>query len=182
MYSNNSLVSTSEISLTQDFLLPKKLAIERPQIKLNVHNGQNLIYDSRIKIDCDTTASHRDAESYSIEWTRIGHKMPTRSYVFGNSLIINRFEPNDLGEYSCIVSNRAGQSIRSVKFFEDEYGALSFSLDHEQDLEPSRPQTTTALKLSAQPALDRRFKILLGSLEFNMGDTFAVECLSLCNL
>lgn len=57
-------------------------------MQIVLSNNDTLIYDSRLRIDC--VIQMYDRESYSLEWTRIGANMPKRSYVSGNSLIINR--------------------------------------------------------------------------------------------
>lgn len=57
-------------------------------MQIVLFNNDTLIYDSRLRIDC--VIQMYDRESYSLEWTRIGANMPKRSYVNGNSLVINR--------------------------------------------------------------------------------------------
>lgn len=62
-----------------------------PKIKLAVRNNSSLIFDARFQIDCITSFSDNVLSGgYSIEWLRNDRKMPSRSYMEGHSLIINR--------------------------------------------------------------------------------------------
>ncbi len=145
----SELVYSSQINLTSfNFLMATKQnqnnrVVEKPKIKLFAYNRENLVYDSRIRVDCQIL-NDQNIGSYSIEWVRKSgnyNRMPTRSYVFANSLIINRFEYDDLGEYVCIVSNAAGQALRSIIFFEDEYGMVN-SLYDDRNLLPTNNYNT----------------------------------------
>ena len=57
-------------------------------IQIVLFNNDTLIYDSRLRIKC--SSQMYSMESYTLEWKRVGAKMPIRSYVSGNSLVINR--------------------------------------------------------------------------------------------
>jgi len=119
-----------------------------------------------IRVDClPKTVSG----TYSLEWTRNGQKMPLRSYVNKNSLIINRFEASYLGKYSCIVRNNYGRTIRTIQFYEENTGVLNFKIDKELQQKP----------LNSKKIINKRFKVLIGSDKIHLGDTIAVECLNL---
>ena len=69
---------------------------------------------------------------------------------------LNRFERNDLGEYSCIASNQIGKSVQSIRFYEDYNGWPAFNTYTSSDI-----QTNNNRLLPEN--LDKRFQILPGS-------------------
>ena len=166
-----ALVINNEIDLNIDLRMIN-FNLERPKINLMVLNKDELKFNSMIKIECRKTIDLQLSHKYSIEWIRLKDDMPERSLVIENVLVIHEFNKTDLGIYSCIASNQAGKTIKSIKFYSQD-DELNYLMLDEIDV---------PLDSVSERELDRRLKILIGNYEFDLGDSFAVECLSLCNL
>ena len=91
-----------------------KIPVQKPKATIHVYNGQNLSFDNRVKVDCESL-SKSDPYS-SIKWIRSDSEMPTESNIIENSLIIDNFGIADLGEYKCVLSNKQERQLRQYIF------------------------------------------------------------------
>jgi hypothetical protein len=164
------------------------LLISKPQVHLKIGNRDDIFYDLRVKVKCIT--SNENIGTFSLEWIRlVGGDMPRKSYVIGNYLVINRFDHTDLGEYACIVTNDAGQTVRTIKFF-DLDGELKFlinnrGINYELD-ESEKKQLKLPNNVSNNSSISnkdiKQLKFAFGSLMFNLGETVSIECFNKCKL
>ena len=154
-----------------------------------VINENNLNYRNRVKLDCET--SSKNEHSYTIEWRRNDSEMSPRSSVIENSLIIDDFCDQDLGEYCCVVSNGGGQVKKSIRFY-DAHNQLKYTLGTNctnAHAEIPKRTSSTSPTTTASPTTklattenEQRFKFLFDILNLRVGDPLAIECVDLCKL
>lgn len=88
-------------------------------VRVLVHNRYSVDYGSTVKMTCatqqdefsnDTKSTNLliDRTAYSLEWIRHNDKMPNNSHVSDNSLTLFNVSKENLGEYVCLVTNKAG--------------------------------------------------------------------------
>jgi hypothetical protein len=172
--SNGKLLAQTEL----DLRLENQKSLQKPKASLYVINDQNLSFDNRVKVDCEIIGN--DSFAYS-EWTRTDSDMPLESSVIENSLIIDNFSFDDLGEYKCVVSNRAGQITEKILFYELK-GQLKYLINsNETQRENIFTELTTTKSLTTEKN-DQRFKFLFDVAELKIGDPLAIECFDLCKL
>lgn len=165
-FKNGSLIGNDEINLKVNlhnyFFVQNNL----PKVYLILENKNEIFVNSTIKINCELS---ENSEIYSVEWIRNGADIPKNSYVVQNSLIIEKVNKNDLGEYTCTVTNRIGQFNATIKLHSHN-GIILHNLDDNN--------TET---ISNDLNLDERMQFLYGQYNLNLGDTLAIECLDICN-
>jgi hypothetical protein len=171
------LVAKTELDIKLDTMEDYRIPAEKPRINIHVQNEYSLAYNNRVKVDCEKSISI-DSGPYSIEWSRIGKDMSKRAHVIQNSLIIERFSYDDLGEYSCVASNNAGRTRKTIKFF-DHFNQIKYVIDASENATLIRTTTPVAIEVEE---LDSRLKFIQGSFDLNIGDTLTMACFDLCKL
>ncbi|CAF0767900.1 unnamed protein product [Brachionus calyciflorus] len=161
--SENNKIRT-EFILDKFFL--EKFGLKLPNITMNLdYENDYYDYGCTVKITCEI---HDDGKTdlYSIEWIRDNGQMPKNSHAKENYLIIDNISQDDLGIYTCIVSDQVNQRNTSILFY-DQSGSIKHTFDN-------------FVKISNTEAkLDDRLRFLYGRQHLRLGDSFAIECLDL---
>lgn len=119
---DNTLIDETQIelnlpsSLTSSSASSHSSSYHHNRQKIHVHVTVNdrytLDYGSSVKMTCTTHSSSStqlDTSAYSLEWIRVNDAMPNNSLVVDNSLTLVNVTEDNLGEYVCLVSNKAGK-------------------------------------------------------------------------
>ena len=171
--SNGKLLARAEL----DLKLESQKPIQKPKASIYVINEQNLSFDNRVKVDCETTSNDPFT---SVEWIRNDLDLSAESSVIENSLIIDNFSVDDLGEYECVASNRAGQTIEKIIFYEQK-GQLKYLINFNGTINDVITADTTTVANLITETNDLRFKFLFDATQLKIGDPLAIECFDLCN-
>jgi hypothetical protein len=155
---------------------------EKPTIKIAVLNHDKVKYDSSVKLACklmlaeESNNKNRFKEAYSFEWIRNNLNMSHKAFLLENYLVINKFDLDDLGSYTCRVSNNIGSSMSTVEFY-DEMGEISYKI-----IDSNNNTVTYSNKNNDRyDSLKKRFRTLVGSINFlSLGEDIAIECINLC--
>lgn len=144
-----------------------KISKKPPSVTLNLKYDNNFYdYGCTVRINCKIGLNE---EIYSIEWIREKGNMPKNSLVNGSTLIIENINQDDLGMYTCFVTNQIGQSNASILFY-DDFGSIKHTFENFSSIS------------NIEQKLDERLKYLYRRENLRLGDSFAIECLDLCNL
>lgn len=136
---DNTLIDETQIelnlppSLTSSHVsATSSLARSNFGVHIVVHDRYSIDYGSNIKMECTvlattTTSNHSvtaaaaivspDSSSYSLEWIRLNDKMPNNTLVVDNSLTLHNLTDEMLGEYVCLVTNKAGRITYIISHF-----------------------------------------------------------------
>jgi hypothetical protein len=181
---NNVLLGAASIdlSLTNNLLDENFQLNKKPNIKIAVLNHDKVKYDSSIKLACklvldeESNQKNRFKQAYSFEWIRNNLNMSHKAYLLENYLIINKFDVDDLGSYTCRVSNDVGSSMSTIEFY-DEMGEVSYKI-----IDSNNKTVTYSNKNSEKyENQKKRFRTLVGSINFlSLGENIAIECINLC--
>jgi hypothetical protein len=83
-------------------------------VTIDVENRYNSDYGSNVKINCNQRvkpSKELDNSLYSLDWLRLNDKIAPNTHVIENSLIIYNVSKENLGEYVCLLTNRAGRNF-----------------------------------------------------------------------
>ena len=161
-----------------DLKIETQKPIQKPKATIYVINEKNLSFDNRVKIDCETISNDPFT---TLEWNRSDLDMPIESSIIENSLIIDNFSVDDLGEYICVVKNRVDQTVQKILFYEEK-GQLKYLINSNgTNIEFLTTEATTVVNLTNEKN-DQRFKFLFDATQLKIGDPLAIECFNLCNL
>ena len=111
---DNTLIDETqiELNLPNPGFLSSSSSTSKLSKKFDVHitieNRYNLDYGSNVKMSCHTKLALDDESGYSLEWVRFNDRMPNNSNVNENMLTLYNVSKSNLGEYVCIVTNKAG--------------------------------------------------------------------------
>ena len=181
---NDVLLATAslDLRLTNNLFNEYFRLNEKPTIKIALLNHDKVKYDSNVKLACklmlDEESGHKNRfkEAYSFEWIRNNLNMSHKAYLLENYLIINKFDLDDLGSYTCRVSNEFGSSMSTVEFY-DEMGEIGYKI-----IDSNNSTVTYSNKnTNNYESVKKRFRTVVGSINFlSLDDDIAIECINLC--
>lgn len=114
---------------------------------------------------CDKNYNQTNHD-FNFLWTKDGGELPNNSFLNENDLKIFKIKKINLGNYTCSkLKNNKVISNSSINIYE-QYGFLKFK---------------NIPKISFSQKLDEHLRYLYRSSVLELGSTFAIECLDLCN-